>query len=157
MLCLQEVEKTDVDSMLAWDSCSVSLNLDEVNKWCLNLDGFSQMSQIICCTDCAFLLCSTSDRNRSNRFKEVSKWLLLGLWRILGREAEPCVETCWNVWAAGLGSAMLRLLATSQDLGPEYKSHYFKHPEKGRPPDGASPVLTCSNTPWYTLMPKNLN
>jgi hypothetical protein len=62
------------DAWHAWDSCSVSLNLDELNKWCLNLDGFSQ---IMCCTDCAFLLCSTSDRNRSNRFKEVSKWLLL--------------------------------------------------------------------------------
>lgn len=28
------------------------------------------------------------------------------------------------------------VVASSKDLGPGYKAHYFKHPEKGRPPDG---------------------
>lgn len=34
--------------------------------------------------------------------------------------------------------------APHKDLGPEYTSHYFKHPEEGRPPDGSSAgVGTC--------------
>eukprot|EP00435_Cladocopium_sp_Y103_P045112 s2248_g12.t2 len=39
------------------------------------------------------------------------------------------------------------------DLGPEYKSHYFKHPEKGRPPDGlliAVKSSVCASAPFWS-------
>ncbi|CAK9117171.1 unnamed protein product [Durusdinium trenchii] len=38
------------------------------------------------------------------------------------------------------------------DLGPEYTSHYFKHPEEGRPPDGlliaVKTSCTCASPSW---------
>lgn len=52
------------------------------------------------------------------------------------RSVTELVTHCDTMTESDVEWLYYAVAAPSQDLGPGYKAHYFKHPEKGRPPDG---------------------